>query len=171
MIAGLTDGLDGYLARRMNKVSDLGKALDPIADKIFAATLIVLLILFREFPIWLAVVVVGRDLLILLAGLILLKNRKIVPSSNLTGKYAFGSIAFLLGSYVIRFQFGIWLTTALSLVLIGASMVIYTRVFIGMKRTGKAAEFKDRNAYRLMRIGGTLLFLAIFFFRLFRDLF
>ena len=171
MIAGLSDGLDGYLARRMNKVSDLGKALDPIADKIFAATLIVLLIFYREFPVWLAAVIVGRDMLILLAGLILLQDRKIVPSSNLTGKYAFSSIAFLLGSYVIRFQFGIWLTTVLSLVLIGASMIIYTRVFIEMKRTGKAVEFRDRNSYRLLRIGGTLLFLAIFFFRLFRDLF
>ncbi len=170
MVAGITDGLDGYLARRMNKVSDLGKALDPIADKIFAGTLIILLILYREFPIWLAFVIVGRDLLILVAGLILIKDRKLVPSSNLTGKYTFGAVAFLLGSYVIRFQFGIWLTTWMSLALIVASTVIYAKVFVDIKRTGAAHEFNDTQFARTLRTGATLLFLLIFFLKLFHDL-
>ena len=56
IVAGITDGLDGYLARRLGQISKLGIALDPVADKIFAGALVLLLIFYRDFPIWLAAV-------------------------------------------------------------------------------------------------------------------
>ncbi len=171
LVAGLTDGLDGYLARRMHLVGSLGKALDPIADKIFASVLVLLLIVYRGFPVWLAAVIIGRDLLILTAGMLLIRTQNIVPSSNLTGKYTFGAVAFLLGSYVIRFQFGIMLTTWLTIALLIASTVIYVKVFFEIRRSGSAAEFADKPTYRVLRVGGTILFLAVFFFQLFWDFF
>lgn len=171
VIAGITDGLDGYLARRMGKVSDFGIALDPIADKIFAGVLVILLILYREFPIWLAFVIVGRDLLILLGGMILLRGQQIVVPSNHTGKYAFASIATLLGSYVIKFEFGIALFTWLSLVLIAASTLVYFRVFIKVKRGDAPERFKDTSLTKLLRLGTTAVVSVFVLYRLFLYIF
>ena len=71
VIAGLSDGVDGFLARVFNQKSRLGSFLDPLADKILlVATFIVLAV--RDFlPAWLSVVVISRDVLILLGVLIL----------------------------------------------------------------------------------------------------
>lgn len=132
-IAGISDFLDGFLARRLNQISPLGIALDPIADKIFAGVVVILLILYRDFPLWLAFVIVGRDLLIVGVGALLLWGRKITLPSNLVGKYTFGILAFLLGSYVIRFPFGITLTTYATLLMIAWSLVSYTQVFLAVK--------------------------------------
>ncbi len=170
LIAGITDGLDGYLARRLNQVSKLGIALDPVADKVFAGVLVVLLILYRDFPIWLAVAIIGRDLLILIAGSILLRGQKLVIPSNITGKYAFGVMAFLLGSYVIRFEFGIILTTWVTVALLILSTIIYARVFLRASRGRPQPDFVDKLLYKVLRIGASLVALAVFLYRMVVDL-
>ncbi len=170
MVAGITDGLDGYLARRLGQVSKLGIALDPVADKIFAGALVVLLIFYREFPVWLAAAIVGRDLLILVAGLILLKGKELVIPSNITGKYTFGVMAFLLGSYVIRFQFGIWFTTAWTVVMLILSTIVYARVFLFVRKGESLPVFQDRTIHKALRIGASILAIAYFFYRLATDM-
>ncbi len=170
LLAGVTDGLDGYLARKLNQVSTLGIVLDPIADKIFAGILVILLILYRDFPIWLAAAIIGRDLLILVAGSILLRGRKVVIPSNITGKYAFGVMAFLLGSYVIRFQFGIEFTTWVTVALLILSTLTYARVFWHVRRGQAPPVFKDKTVYRLLRIGASSLALGLFLYRLVEEL-
>lgn len=166
VVAGITDGLDGYLARKMGQVSRLGIALDPIADKVFAGVLVILLILYREFPIWLAGAIIGRDLLILGAGMILLRGRKINLPSNITGKYTFGVMAFLLGSYVIRFDFGIWLTGTATVLLLVLSTIVYARLFVYVKAGKDAPVFNDRPVYKILRIGGTLALLVVYLYKL-----
>jgi len=150
-VAGITDGLDGYLARRLGQVSRLGIALDPIADKVFAGLLVIFLILFRDFPLWLAAVIIGRDLAILGLGALLMKGREISLPSNLTGKYAFGTIAVLLASYVMRFPFGIELCTWLTVVLLAVSTINYARVFLSVRREEQPPLFEDRPVYRFAR--------------------
>ena len=171
VVAGITDGLDGYLARRLGQVGKLGIALDPIADKVFAGVLVILLIFYREFPVWLAAAIVGRDLLILAAGSMLLKGKQVVIPSNITGKYAFGVMAFLLGSYVIRFDFGIWLTTTATVALLILSTIVYARVFVYVRRGKDAPVFNDRPIYKILRIGGSLILLVIFLYKLGHTLF
>ena len=168
-LAGITDGLDGYLARRLNQVSSLGIALDPVADKIFAAALIILLMIFRSFPLWLAAVIIGRDLLILLAGSILLAGRDITLPSNLTGKYAFFSIVMLLLSYIMHFDFGIHLLTPISVVLIAASLFNYGRLFIKVRAGQPAPQFNDKPAYRLARIFVTAGLSILYVVKLYLD--
>ncbi len=169
--AGASDGLDGWLARRMNAVSPLGIALDPIADKVFAGALVILLIIYRDFPLWLAGVIVGRDLLILAAGLILLRGRDITLPSNLTGKYAFTAIAVLLGSYVIRFPFGIELCTWLTLALVLASTINYGRVFLRVRDGQPPPRFSDRPAFRRTRLSLTVVLALIYLAMLYRHVF
>lgn len=153
VIAALTDALDGYFARRMNLTSNLGLILDPLADKIFAAVLIVELILFREFPIWLAVAIISRDVLILLAGLMILGKKKVTSSSTLTGKYAFFSIVILIVCSVIRFDSGMKIVAVCTLTLLTASIVVYARLFFKQLRGEVIRPFVDRRVYQVMRIG------------------
>jgi cardiolipin synthase len=71
VIAGLTDALDGALARLLNKKTKLGSFLDPLADKILLSTSFISLAIFGLIPSWLAVIVISRDFIILLGLLIL----------------------------------------------------------------------------------------------------
>lgn len=64
-IAGVSDGVDGFLARFFNWQSKLGGLLDPLADKILLMSLFVVFALKDLLPIWLMIMVVGRDLIIL----------------------------------------------------------------------------------------------------------
>jgi cardiolipin synthase len=63
-IAAASDGLDGYLAKRYGWTSETGKVLDPVADKLLLVSVFVTLTLLGMVPLWLAAVVVARDLVI-----------------------------------------------------------------------------------------------------------
>jgi cardiolipin synthase (CMP-forming) len=69
-LAGFSDGLDGYLAKRFNWTSELGKFLDPLADKLLLITVFVELAWLEMIPWWLAAAVVARDVMIALGALV-----------------------------------------------------------------------------------------------------
>jgi cardiolipin synthase len=71
MVAGLTDALDGALARLLKCQTTLGAYLDPIADKLLLVTSFIMLAIFGLIPGWLAVIVISRDFIILLGIAIL----------------------------------------------------------------------------------------------------
>jgi len=68
LVAGITDGLDGYLARRLGLSSRTGEMLDPIADKVLLSGAFIALWLDGSLEGWLAAIILGRDALILLAA-------------------------------------------------------------------------------------------------------
>jgi cardiolipin synthase len=65
VIAGLTDAIDGYVARNFNQMTELGAILDPIADKSLLMSIFVTLGILGIIPIWLVIIVVARDLMIM----------------------------------------------------------------------------------------------------------
>ncbi len=74
VIAGLSDLLDGWLARRFNWHSEIGRKLDPLADKLLVLSCYGGLALVEALPIWLALIVIGRDLIIVV-GAVIYHNR------------------------------------------------------------------------------------------------
>ena len=72
IIAALTDGLDGVLARSLNQKTALGAYLDPIADKLLLSSSVVVLAFNRKISWWLATLVLSRDILILTAAAVIL---------------------------------------------------------------------------------------------------
>ena len=72
IVAGLTDGLDGLLARSLNQKTALGAYLDPIADKLLLSSSFVVLALNRKISWWLATLVLSRDVLLLTAASVIL---------------------------------------------------------------------------------------------------
>jgi cardiolipin synthase (CMP-forming) len=89
-----TDFFDGYIARRTGSVTELGKMLDPLADRIFIVALAVALVAAEALPLWITIVVVGRDILIL-SLFPLLERRGIERIQvNFTGKTATACLLF-----------------------------------------------------------------------------
>ena len=62
VLAGATDFLDGFLARRQRLVSRLGKFMDPLADKLLVSAALIMLIPLGRVPAWMAFIIVGREL-------------------------------------------------------------------------------------------------------------
>jgi CDP-diacylglycerol--glycerol-3-phosphate 3-phosphatidyltransferase len=102
LVSLFSDGLDGYLARRLNQESRLGKFLDPLCDKIFLAAVLVTLLYMKAVPLWAVTVIVLRDFLILLGSYILLKSKAVVEPSNTIGKIT----GFIFGSMILAFTIG-----------------------------------------------------------------
>ncbi|MDA2916365.1 CDP-diacylglycerol--glycerol-3-phosphate 3-phosphatidyltransferase [Nitrospinae bacterium AH_259_B05_G02_I21] len=86
ILASLTDWLDGHLARSRNQVTDLGKMLDPIADKILVAAGLIPLVALGRVPVWMAVVLLGREFAVTGLRFISLSEGLTISASRL-GKY------------------------------------------------------------------------------------
>ncbi|MGA1434927.1 MAG: CDP-alcohol phosphatidyltransferase family protein, partial [Candidatus Kapaibacteriota bacterium] len=68
LLAYVSDLLDGYAARSRNEITEWGKVLDPLADKIFVGVTSIALVEVGQLSFWYIAVVIGRDLLIVIAG-------------------------------------------------------------------------------------------------------
>lgn len=85
ILAGLTDLLDGYIARKYNFVSDFGALMDPLADKIFVTGTMLMAVEYRLMPAWIAVAVLCREFMV--TGLRTLAAKKqVVISADRWGK-------------------------------------------------------------------------------------
>jgi phosphatidylglycerophosphate synthase len=80
--------VDGYIARHTGQVSNLGKILDPVADRLAMAAALVALVVRHAFPPWAALLVICRDALILLAGLVLIVRYRVRLDVRWVGKAA-----------------------------------------------------------------------------------
>jgi CDP-diacylglycerol--glycerol-3-phosphate 3-phosphatidyltransferase len=93
-VAALSDGVDGYIARRYQQRSELGAILDPLADKLLLVSGIVLLSLHHEeylphLPLWLTTTVLSRDVLLVLGAVVIhYIGGKVVVRPHLSGKIA-----------------------------------------------------------------------------------
>lgn len=87
-----TDFFDGVIARRFDQVSEIGKLLDPLADRILIVALVVALVARESLPLWLAIAIVARDVL-LLSVFPVLERRKVPRIAvSFTGKTATASL-------------------------------------------------------------------------------
>jgi CDP-diacylglycerol--glycerol-3-phosphate 3-phosphatidyltransferase len=115
ILAAVSDGLDGYVARRYNQRSKLGVYLDPIADKGLLLSGIITLSIsnwsqsdpeYGSFPVWFPVLVISRDAVILVGTMILyLLNGKVHVKPNWTGKIATVLQMIAIGWVMLQFRF------------------------------------------------------------------
>ncbi len=82
----ITDLLDGYFARKLDQVTETGKIIDPLADKISVIGITTILAFTGRFPIWFFIVIIIRDLLILGGGIYLKRKHGLTLMSNWQGK-------------------------------------------------------------------------------------
>lgn len=97
IIAFFSDLLDGYVARKTNQISELGKIIDPLADKILVAIIVLYLFIMNMIPPYYFWIVIFRDILIFIGGLVIKKKvGKVLPSNRL-GKLT----VFSIGVFII----------------------------------------------------------------------
>jgi cardiolipin synthase len=103
-----TDWIDGYIARRTGQVSNLGKILDPVADRMAIAAGLIALMVRDAFPLWAGLLVLVRDGLVILAGAVLLLRFRIRMDVRWIGKVA--TFALMVGIPLVAWgRFGLWL--------------------------------------------------------------
>jgi CDP-diacylglycerol--glycerol-3-phosphate 3-phosphatidyltransferase len=130
-----TDYLDGYTARKFHQCSELGRLLDPLADKLLIILLVIALIIYRGLPLFVLPIVLGRDLLILLGGVYLIIHKKTVLESNIWGKAATVCMMLLTLLYVLEVNWLIlliFLIAGLGLIII--SLLTYIYAFLNTLR-------------------------------------
>ncbi len=96
IIAALTDSLDGYLARKYNEITEFGKIIDPLADKVVVAVIIIKLFLLEEIPAFYFYLIIGRDLIIFIGGIIISNLIGKVLPSNVIGKITVSVIGIVI---------------------------------------------------------------------------
>ena len=99
--AALTDVLDGIIARKTDTVSELGKIVDPLADKIFVGVTIIAMVIFHLIPVWFFCALIGRDVLIVAGGWWAKRKLGVILPSNIQGKIAMITIAITIFLMVI----------------------------------------------------------------------
>lgn len=100
-LSGVTDIIDGYIARKYQMITDFGKVYDPFVDKLMQITAVVCLVIAEVIPLWILIIVIVKEVsMIVIGGILYL--RKIVVHSNWYGKVA--TVVF----YAIVFLFIVW---------------------------------------------------------------
>jgi CDP-diacylglycerol--glycerol-3-phosphate 3-phosphatidyltransferase len=138
LLAGVaTDFFDGYLARRLHQVTEFGKMIDPVADKIAIAVIFGTLTVTGDLEWWLTAVVIGRDLLLLAGAAYIRRSKRITVQSNWPGKIAVTAMAVLALLGILRLEVlsgfrvvTLWFTLAM----VGMSLGLYARrLFVGVR--------------------------------------
>lgn len=122
--ASITDWLDGYLARKNHLVTNFGKFMDPLADKLLVCSAMICMIELGRLPAWFVIIIIGREFIISGFRLIAAENG-IVIAANYWGKFKTVSqmimiilliLHFDLSVFVILEQIFIWLSLALTVI-------------------------------------------------------
>jgi CDP-diacylglycerol--glycerol-3-phosphate 3-phosphatidyltransferase len=140
-VATLSDFLDGMIARKLRQVTEFGKILDPLADKVAVGVVACILAWQGKLPFWFLILVLLRDGAILSGGIYLRRTRGIVLQSNKTGKWAVTFIAALILLCVLDPAGAAWphdLLLASSTLLLVISSALYLGRFLAVRRGGEA---------------------------------
>ncbi|MFY9177889.1 MAG: CDP-diacylglycerol--glycerol-3-phosphate 3-phosphatidyltransferase [Caldicoprobacterales bacterium] len=102
VVAGITDVLDGYIARKYDMITKWGKLMDPLADKLMLIVVLISLYTVNIVPLIVIIIVLAKELLMVLGAIFLYKNRQTVVQSNIVGKAA--SAAFYVAIIALVFE-------------------------------------------------------------------
>lgn len=139
LISAVSDMFDGMIARRFNQVTQLGKMLDPLADKLTLAAVILSLSFVDKAVMWFVAVLITKELLMLAGGFLLLRLNMKPPAARWYGKTA--TVIFYTSVTVIVSLRAVWgirsyVLTAVLLSVTTAAMlfalIMYGRIFISM---------------------------------------
>lgn len=143
VISGLTDFLDGFIARNMNMVTEFGKLIDPLADKLTQASLIFVLVLKIRWMFLLLILFVVMQLFMLIAGLAMLKKGRRLDGAKWFGKISttvfYITMIFLVAMPTLNTK----VTNTLMFtcgVFLFLSFVLYVREYVYMYREIKEEE-------------------------------
>jgi len=133
VVAMVTDALDGYLARRRNEVSALGKILDPIIDKVCIGSTAIIVVIMRDYPWWAMGFIIFRDVWLVVGGLYVAERWKIINSSNIWGKATllFQSLSIITYAFELPLKSN---ALTVAMVFTGVSSISYAMEFHNLRK-------------------------------------
>ncbi|MBZ0199998.1 MAG: CDP-alcohol phosphatidyltransferase family protein [Ignavibacteriaceae bacterium] len=141
IFALFTDLMDGYLARKLKQVTEMGKIIDPLADKIGIGAVVIKLFLIGQIPAYYFWMVILRDVFIFLGGIYVTnKIGKVLPS-NMLGKLSVISIGFVILAILLNVDRSLIIFK----LLYGTSLILIVGSFIGY--VVRAMEFIKKKNY------------------------
>lgn len=147
-ISGLSDLFDGWIARKFHQESELGKVLDPLADKLTLIAVGVCLIFIEPYVLPLMIIMVLKDVLMIIGGTIVINQGVIPPKSSWYGKLSTFMFYISVGMVVLMAIFG-YVNKPLSLTVLGitAAMMIFSLVnyAIIFFKIQKQVKNKEKN--------------------------
>jgi cardiolipin synthase len=133
ILAGITDTLDGYIARKYNQITRLGIVLDPLADKLMLVIVLASVTISNNIPIWIIAVVALKESLMIAGAISLFHEQDIVIPANI-----FGKISTLLSyAAILGVLFDLPYNRMILYSYLGATilaLVIYLNSFLAFKR-------------------------------------
>lgn len=144
LLAGMTDALDGFIARAFHQKTILGAYLDPVADKLLLVTSYIMLAVIGLLPAWLSVLVISRDIVILLGILVLfINNKNIEIRPTIIGKIStFTQIATVIIALSVAQPipvFHLFLKPSIFLTTVFTLLSGFQYTHIGVKQMGELA--------------------------------
>ena len=148
-IAGLSDFLDGFIARRFNAQSKLGKLLDPLGDKLMTFTVLICITITRPILLWAVLVFFIKEILMGIGGLVLHKKAHVeLPPANFIGKmstFIFYAVCIAMMLFRIPDYVAVILTSAaigLALIALTGYIISYIKI---MKSRRKSINDNGEN--------------------------
>jgi len=129
LVAAATDFLDGFFARKFNQKSDVGRVIDPLADKLAIAMVGFLLVHLRNLPLWFFILIIARDLAILMLAPFHILRKHSVPESNWYGKIAVTALGITMVGFTLELEPWRWILMYLSLAILAISGIKYLARF------------------------------------------
>ena len=129
-----TDVLDGYIARKFNMVSDAGKLLDPLADKVMIMSMVITFTVMKLYPLYMLIIILAKELL-MIVGAIYLYRKNVVVQANWAGKgsalltHVSIGLAFLSFFYQNAYYYVMLVAITATLI----SLAQYTYIYFFMK--------------------------------------
>lgn len=123
VVASVTDWFDGHLARKYNLITNFGKFMDPLADKLLVCSAMICMIELDRLPAWVVIIIIGREFIISGFRLIAAENG-VVIAANYWGKFKTVSQMIMIillmldfgGVFAVLTQIFIWLSVALTII-------------------------------------------------------
>lgn len=134
-LAGITDVLDGWVARRFKMESDIGKLLDPLADKMMTLCVVGVLAYAGHLPSWIIIVFAVKEI-VMIIGSSILYRKEIIVQSNVFGKLA--TVFFYAAVFILYFSPGVGVIVMFFAAAVSVlSLLNYVVVY---KRQGRSEE-------------------------------
>ena len=137
IVASLTDMLDGKIARKYNLVTNFGKFMDPLADKLLVCSALICMIELRELPAWMVIIIISREFII--SGLVA-SDSGVVIAASYWGK--FKTTFQMIGVVLLIFNIPALSTLTTIIVWIALALTVISLVDYIVKNAGVLTEGK-----------------------------
>lgn len=134
-VSAITDILDGYIARKYNFITDIGKLIDPLADKLTQISLLLALAILKILDLWILIIVLVKECIMVISASVLYSKKDVVVYSKWYGKLATSLFYLAIVCSLIIRQFNISISFKIDLYLYYLAILatIFSLIMYGIK--------------------------------------